>query len=266
MEEYSEMGGGRHQWARQINEFATQREEPLQAITFLRDFEADTKPALLRCDDALIYVVKGAQARHKVVSDQIVARLGLAMKAPVAKPVLVNVSAELIEIEPRLFYFQSGLAHGTLYVEGCMDSYELRALKEGQNRSRFASLAVLYGWVQAYDQQFLYRKRRPQIVYSVDHSHFFPFDPDLNDWNEVTLQQAYTAELDPYFSTCRFTSQEIHQALVALASVSDDDILRAVSIPPDEWGITMDGRLMLVEYLLRRKEELLAKDPLGAAG
>jgi hypothetical protein len=266
VEEYSETEGLRDQWAKQLNELAAQREDPLQAVTFLNSFDADTKPVLLRCDDAQVYVVKGAQAQHKIVSDQIVARLGLVMKAPVAVPVLVNVSTELIELEPRLLHFQSGLAHGTLYIEGCIDSYELRALKDVQNRSRFASLAILYGWVQAYDQQFLYRKRRPQIVYSVDHSHFFPFNPDLNDWDETTLRQAPVAEVDPYFLGCKLTSQEIYQALMALESVSDDDILRAVSIPPDEWGITMNERLMLVEYLIRRKRELLARDPLGATG
>jgi hypothetical protein len=266
VEEYSEIGGLRDRWVRQLNEFAEQREDPLQAVTFLNNFDADTKPALLRCDNSQVYVVKGAQAQHKIVSDQIVGRLGMAMKAPVAVPVLVNVSTELIEIEPRLFHFQSGLAHGTLYIEGCIDSYELKALKDVQNRSRFASLAILYGWVQAYDQQFLYRKRRPQIVYSVDHSHFFPFDSDLNDWDETTLRQALCAEVDPYFSGCKLTSQEIHQALMALESVSDDDILRVVSIPPDDWGITMNERLMLAEYLIRRKNELLARDPFGATG
>jgi hypothetical protein len=245
VENYLSSGERRSQWLEQLLVLITQREEPLQAVTFLNVFETDTQPALLRCNDAQVYVVKGAQARHKVVSDQIVARLGVLMNAPVAIPRLVNVSTELIEIEPRLSHFQAGLAHATLFIEGCVDSYDLRAIREVQNRSRFASLAVLYGWVQAYDHQFLYRKRSPQLVHSVDHSHFFPFDSDINDWDETTLQKASSANLDPYFADCKLASQEIHQALSSLESVAEDDILSAVSIPPDEWGITMDERLML---------------------
>jgi hypothetical protein len=256
----------RPQWLKQLNTLITQREAALEGVTFLQGFETDTRPALVKCSDGKVYVVKGAQAQHKAVSDQIVARLGGLMNAPVAKPKLVNISAELIEIEPRLSHFQPGLAHATLYIEGCVDSYDLRAIKELQNRSRFADLAVLYGWVQAYDRQFIYRKRSPQLVYSVDHSHFFPFDLETNDWNSTTLQQSPSAKLDPLSMECKLTSLEINLALRSLESVSENDILSTVSIPPDEWGITMDERLMLVEFLIRRKQELLASDPVKGSG
>jgi hypothetical protein len=254
------------QWAERLNVLGTQQEDSIRALTFVRGFETDTKPALLQCDDAQAYVVKGVQSGRKIVNDHVVARLGELLKAPVGKPMLINISPELIEIEPRLSHFAPGLAHGTLFIPDCIDRSDFIAISEGTNRARFALLAVLYGWVQGYDQQFLYRKRRPQLVYSVDHSFFFPFDSETGEWSPEILRQHPQAVVDPYFSTCGLKRVEIHQALQALASVTEDDIFEVVATLPEPWGITMDERIALVEYLIRRKQELLVSDPMGSAG
>jgi hypothetical protein len=235
--------------------------DPVQAVTFVKSFETDTKPALLQCDDDQTYVVKGMQSGRKIVNDHVVARLGELLKAPVGKPRLINVSPELIEMEPRLSHFAPGLAHGTLFIRDCIDRCDFIGINEGENRIRFALLAVLYGWVQGYDQQFLYRRRRPQLIYSVDHSYFFPFNPETSEWNPEILGQAPQAEVDPYFEPCGLNRAEIHQALQALASVTEDDIFEVVATLPEPWRIKMDERIALGEYLIRRKQELLASDP-----
>jgi hypothetical protein len=45
--------------------------------------------------------------------------------------------------------------------------------------SRFASIAIFYGWLGANDRQFIYGKNAPYKVYSVDHGHFFPNGEDI---------------------------------------------------------------------------------------
>jgi len=42
-----------------------------------------------------------------------------------------------------------------------------------------------------------------------------------------------------------------------LAGVAEATIIQAVASPPNEWGLTMEERIVLVEYLLRRQQELL---------
>jgi hypothetical protein len=79
------------------------------------------------------------------------------------------------------------------------------------------------------------------------------------DWTIQDLRDAPEATLDPkIFQTCRFQLSEIQGALMALGKLSDEKILRVVARPPGEWGITMEERVELVAYLVKRREELLA--------
>jgi hypothetical protein len=163
-------------------------------------------------------------------------------------------SAELVEIEARLAHIPPGMAHGTQFIPDCFDSYDLIATSEPINRPRLVKLAILYGWVQANDWQFLFTKTPPRLIYSVDHGHFFPNGPD---WHKAQLLVAPRAALADCFSSCYFTQEEVQEGLQALGAVTEDKIIQAVASPPDQWGLTMDERVVLMEYLMRRQQELL---------
>ena len=245
----------REHWKQKLNDALSQPEIPIMATTFRKGWRTKAEPVLLKCQDGREYVVKGQQAGRQIVNDNITARLGFAIGAPVGEPKIVEVSAELIAIEPRLSHIRPGTAHATLFIPDCFDSWELIATSEPENRSRFALLAVLYGWVYANDIQFIFQKNPPRLVYSVDHGHLFPGGPD---WTKLDLMQAPQAELNPdLYNNCNFTPDEISSALRALQSVSEETIIQAVAAPPNEWGLTLDERVTLVEYLTRQQQQLL---------
>jgi hypothetical protein len=58
---------------------------------------------------------------------------------------------------------------------------------------------------------------------------------------------------------CSFSreSPEIINALEQLDQVSEDQIIQAVAAPPNEWGLTMEERVTMVEYLVKRQKELI---------
>lgn len=260
MDESSKGRGERREgWQSLLENWANQREKPLRALTFFRGWSTKARPVLVECDDGNKYVVKGQQAGRQVVNDQIVARLGLAIDAPIGEPRIVDVT-ELAVIEKNLSHIVPGTAHGTRFIPGCFDDRTLIATSEPDNRSRLARLSVLYGWVTANDWQFLYRKDPPRLIYSVDHGHFFPGGPD---WNETQLLTTSHAELDPCFEDCYLTQEEVGDALRALEAITEEKIIQAVSSPPDEWGLTIGERVTLVEYLTRRRKELLASNLLS---
>jgi hypothetical protein len=45
--------------------------------------------------------------------------------------------------------------------------------------------------------------------------------------------------------------------LEQLDQVSEDKIIQAVAAPPIEWGLTMEERVTMVEYLVKRQKELI---------
>jgi hypothetical protein len=247
----------RQKWEEVLETQRLQREDPIQAVTFRRGWSTKSRPVLVKCQDGQEYLVKGQQAGRQIVNDRIVAKLGQALGAPVGQPKLVEIPAELIKIELRLSHFSPGIAHGTLFIPGCIDSIELIATSESNNRSRMCLLAVLYSWVFANDQQFLFNNHPPRLVHSVDHGHFFPGGPN---WEIADLQNASQATLDPYFSICNFTKAELEQACCTLEAVSEESIVEAVASPPDTWGLTIKEQVELVGYLFRRKQELMMGD------
>lgn len=245
----------RSRWQEALEIALKTPERPVQAQTYRQGWKTKAQPVRLSCDDGKSYVVKGRQAGRQIVNDQIVARLGQAMGAPVGEPKIINFPAELINSNRNLSHIPPGTAHGTLWIPDCFDSWELIATSEPFNRLRLSLLAVLYGWVYAGDRQFLFLYDPPRFIYSVDHGHFFPGGPD---WTENALREAPDARLDDFFlSECSFTDREIERSLSQLQAVREEEIVRAVASPPVEWGLTIDERVTLVEYLITRQQQLL---------
>jgi hypothetical protein len=233
-------------------------EEPTILITFRHQWESAARPFLARGINGQEYVVKGQQAGRQIINDQIVARLGVIMGAPVGQPCIVEISEDLISEDLQFSYLTPGTAHATRYIPNCFDDIEERHYTaQSENRPRFALLSVLYGWVYANDYQFIYQKARPNLVYSVDHGHFFPNGPE---WRENNLLNAPSAGINQRLArACQLKLEEIEPALLALNAVDEQNIVQAVASPPQEWSLTLDERVTLVEYLLRRQQELLEK-------
>jgi hypothetical protein len=156
----------RARWEQELEAAIARPVGSIQAVEFTRAWRTKSEPVLLECEDGFKYVVKGRQAGRQIVNDQLVARLGELLQAPVGKPTIVYVPQELIDEQPNLRGFRAGTAHGTRWIEDCSDvrcfsASDLLATNAPDNRSRLVLLAVLYSWTRANDHQFLYKKNRP---------------------------------------------------------------------------------------------------------
>lgn len=87
----------RRRWKLALEKFLENPEEPVILIEIRRQWNSSARPVLARGIDKCEYVVKGRQAGRQIIVDQVVARLGLAMGAPVGKPQIVEISQELLE-------------------------------------------------------------------------------------------------------------------------------------------------------------------------
>ncbi len=165
--------------------------------------------------------------------------------------------AELIAVQPELSHIRTGLCHGSLWIRDCTDRLGFEHANEPPNRSRFARLAILYGWIGANDHQFIYLKDPPHLVFSVDHGHFFPGGPN---WTAATLAGAPQASPDPtVISGCALTDVELRTACLELEGVDGRIIAAAIAAPLDDWGISANERIVVAEYLFRRRSELLVR-------
>ena len=112
---------------------------------------------------------------------------------------------------------------------------------------------MLFGWTHANDRQFIYQCPRPFTIYSVDHGHFFPNPPN---WQVKDLATDSSAILDTYFDQCDFSIDELNIVYDILNNVTEEMIVRAVASARSEWGITLEEKLGMINYLENRKKEL----------
>jgi hypothetical protein len=247
-----------------IIDSVAERPAAVKAHTYIRNWPTASKPVALKCDNNNIYVVKcrqpGNPAMARAISnEQMVGRLGTLMHASIPATAQVDVPTELIANQPEMAHMTPGLAHGSLFSNDLTDRMDVSHLDVPENRNRFAIFAVLYGWVVAADHQFFYTKSVPHLVYSVDHAYFFP---GQQAWTVQSLAQAAAPEPDQRIvQTCNLTQPEVHAALRQLFAIDQEALACTVALPPDEWGLTVDERLALLEFLIRRREVLIGLLP-----
>jgi hypothetical protein len=245
------------QWRQLIAAAAARRPSPVKAHTYRnKKWGTASAPVVLGCDDGSDYVVKGQQVGRAIANEQIVGKLGAALGAPVGQINLIDVPADLIGMQAELRHMTAGVSHGSLLVPDCSDKLWLAHHDVAENRSRFAALAVLYGWIPAGDHQLIDRQTAPHLVYSVDHGHFFPGGPN---WTVAGLAGAGPAR--PYgdlVNGCGITRDELRPVMDQLQTVTAETIAEAVAAPPNVWSITAEERVTVAAYLQARREQLLA--------
>lgn len=244
------------QWRGMILAAQLSRPGPLRLVTPLRRVHGTTAAVIADCDDGFPYVVKGSQVQRSLIADHVVALMGLSVGAPVPLVQLVDVSDELILPGTLLAGFNAGVGHGSRYVPDCVDAFEVRHPNESVNRARYAALSVLFGWADCGDRQYLVRNSPPHEVWGIDFGHFFCGG---DEWTLETLANAPDADIDHLVASHAFIHRsELRDAAAALTNVSDNNVAGMVAAPPETWGISLDDRVGLAQYIARRRDHLLA--------
>jgi hypothetical protein len=244
---------------------------PLAAIrahTFIQRRATVSAPVDLRCDDGRTYVVKARQANRPevarmMIADHVVGRAGRLLGAPVPDVAFIDVPAELVMAQAELANLIPGIAHGSRFIDNTSERDVLSHVAEPDNRTRFALLAVLYGWAHAADHQFIYEKTPPHRVYSHDHGHFFPPGPQgAPHWSSASLASHHNADLDmALVQGCTLTLEEIDVAIARLRNIVPADIQAVVAGVPADWDITDVERAALIEFLTSRRDALTEHYP-----
>jgi hypothetical protein len=241
-------------WVELLANGVANRPAPVVAETYVRKWETSSKPVLLSCSNERDYVVKDGPAGRAPINDQIVARLGAIGGCPTGRPMLVEVPQALIDAEPDLSHLTAGVWHGSEFAVGYSDAQSYAHTSEPNNRPRFASLAILFGWICPNDPQFIYSNDAGREVMSVDHGHFFPGGPG---WTIASLGAAALPAPDAGVITgAGLSDDEVADGLQAFTPPTNEQIADAVGVPPDHWGLSDEERITVSRYLADRRDIL----------
>ncbi len=85
------------EWRQQLEYEIAKPIQTLKAIEYTKSWRTKSEPILLECEDKQYYVVKTQRSGRQIINDQLVARLGQLLDAPVGKPAIIDIPQELID-------------------------------------------------------------------------------------------------------------------------------------------------------------------------
>jgi hypothetical protein len=212
----------------------------------------------LTCSDGLTYVVKFIGNRHGtriLATEQVIGSIGRYLGAPIPPVAHVEVSSAMIGAQGLRINGQpavAGVHHGSRLELECTDREGLTYTDEAENKPRFAALSVLFAWVLAGDQQWIYKKQAPHLAFSVDHGMFLP---GQNGWTAATLASAGGPQIDPQFAALRLERDLYKDFVERLGGITHLAVTAAIARILPEWGVSEADKVALAQFLLRRAGE-----------
>jgi hypothetical protein len=242
------------QEARQIIEaFASGARTYEVAETVLRQLSGASLSVHFSCSGNREFVAKGTRNGRGLVAEHVVARLGQLLEAPVGEVTLLEIPPAL-QTHPAVSQMGLGTAHATRFIAHITERAGLTYHNVPDNRSRFARLCVLYSLTVAQDHQLFYGTAAPNLVYSLDHGHFFPSGPA---WTAASVNGAPQARVDAWFAAAALTNAELADARTRLEGITDVDIANILAGPPPDWPFIAEERSALGNFLKTRRDTLL---------
>ena len=222
-------------------------------------------PPVVRTESGRRFVLKllgGWRRRERAAANVwVVAGMGQLLGAPVAPFALVNVPDGVLG--DRGSSMLSHVAFGSEWQEDFMlirkgsywslDEYwELVRLRE--NSAPLALLSVLWAWFAAVDTQVM-ASREGEIL-SIDHEFILA---GLLRWGQPQgLKHRARAKLDKaLIEGARVRRADVDKALGRLSAITDEDIRGVLASVPEEWSIEAEEADSMLDFLTRRRIELL---------
>jgi len=232
------------------------------AITNDRAREGGSQPFQVMASDGQLYWLKSPdnpQGPRVPVTEQVIARCGLLIGAPVCKMALVRIPPELnghrLATGRQLC---AGIAHGSTdlatAIYGRAAGPEHR--DKDNNAERHAYIFALYDWCWGSDCQWLYDSATDMMTYSHDHGHYLPGGPN---WSRDTLCSSVDEEHELTTPFGGLNPQTLLQAAEKIQSVRQLDLVSVIGLIPASWPITDQDLEVLGFFLDRRREPVAAR-------
>lgn len=208
---------------------------------------------LVLADDGRRYWCKplnNLQSPRVTITEQIVARLGALISAPVCEPRLVRLDAIAgWEFRPgtgRLV--EVGWAHGSVAVDPALETRSLEHRAEDDNRKRHSGIYALCDWLAGSDVQWLYATDQDNAYYSHDHG-FFLTGPD---WTTASLAGARDGNFAISVPPDGLDPAALAAYADALEAVTREGIEAELSKLPLDWPVSEEELLAVRDFAEHR--------------
>ena len=222
-------------------------------------------PFRATANDSNIYFVKSLDTcvpggKPSLAVEQIVARLGDLIAAPVCKTSLIRIPDALDGYAPypNRGRLSPGLAHASLALNRAEDRAPMLVARTKDNNSRrHVGLYALYDWCFGMDPQWLLDLDNDLAIYSHDHGLYFP-PLTQPGWNRGELIRHVDEPHELRDPREGLLSEEAKRVALAIGQVSRDDLAAILRAVPASWPVS-DAELEVLGWFLERRAAAVAE-------
>lgn len=227
-------------------------------------------PQLLRADDGNDYVVKfrsNGQGLRVLPNELIAGGCGHALELPLPRIAIVNVSHQLLDATEELTPFRGtpGLQFGCEFVpHGHSDPWPI-VLPKAENLGDLAGILVFDTWTNNKDRSW--NRLNVHVIKDADGRYrVIIFDQGwvfggTPNWSTESLKQQRDLVEPPFMAGCVYDCLRHHirgehpfdSWLLKVESLPPETIWQCIQEVPDEWGVDLDEREALADYLIHRR-------------
>lgn len=197
--------------------------------------------------------IGNAHGIDSLVAERVVEALAQKLNSPMRPSVLVDVPEPLTQ-DPRLTGsgIQAGVAHGSLFLDGCQEKIVLDSVNRDGNSVRQPRFIALWELCYGEDGQWLYDRTNEDQVWSYDHGYWItggePESLTIRDL-EVTVRtwrpwEGSVRGMDP---------KAFLEVADLLEGLLETDFIDAVASVPLAWGVRDDLLEALAWWLYFRR-------------
>jgi hypothetical protein len=185
-----------------------------------------------------------------VVTEQLVGRVGKIIGGPTCEVKTVLIPGELVgwEFRPNR-RLEAGIAHGSLAVEGCVETYELKYVAEDENAERHANIFAIYDLCWGDNPQWLVAETDNHRYYSHDHGHYFPQN---GNWTAPGLEGVVDTDHELGNPGTGIDHDAVARACASLHGLTRHSLVAAFAPIPSVWPVS-DDELETVGYFFEKR-------------
>lgn len=189
-------------------------------------------------------------------AEQIVARAGALIEAPIRPVELLTIPPELDGWEYSQFVrLRAGTAHGSLHLPNCHEGWEDPRVADDENRHRLPLFAALWDWCMGHDEQWLFDMSTEGSLWSFDHGWWLGGGPS---WDAESLERLAHRSYRWEHGVRGSDAKQYEAVADRLEAVSVDQVLSVVAGIPDDWGVD-DSALESVAWVLWVRRDGVAR-------
>ncbi|MCW1250646.1 hypothetical protein ODZ83_10775 [Acaricomes phytoseiuli] len=227
--------------------------------TAFRIAETGCRPFLGMSNDGRRYWVKhpgNAHGLKSLVSERVVAAVGVKIGAPVMPSRLLEIPKEVASIDwLRLRGVSAGLGHCSELVEPAFESTQLSFVSKDGNSRRQAKLIGLWELLEGCDEQWLYATGDDFMVWSFDHGFWmFGGEPGQDGgWVGPALEPLVESTARWTGSLRGLDASAFLEVAAAIDGLSVEELIACVATVPVEWNVPDDDLESLAWWIYCRR-------------